>query len=274
MPAVSVRVYFPVYPLPIPIQSTISSSSLPIMVPVIMNPSKPVYPPPPQPTLEQQDILSNLQNAKLLQSLLQVASTLPTQPLLPVGPVGQGLTAPLNLQSLLQGVPPASSGFLPVAQPVGQVDTTQLAQSAKSTLHPGSQSSVASSSTLPLQQTQSANLSTAVGEGEKTTLPLTCTMSVGSLKSATPRGPRRTPLAQVNTNVTPVQHTFSMLKPALRTEGYLAGVTGYHDNSTPISTGYPVLLAEQWEVGGDKLPPLGDRGTLEQRDTQMAKETI
>lgn len=251
------------------------------MVPVIMNPSKPVsslpqreqHPPPPQATLGQQDILSNLQNASLLQSLLQVASTLPTQPLLPVGPVGQGLTAPLNLHSLLQGVPPASSGFLPVAQPVGQVDTTQLAQSAKSSsMHPGSQSSVASSPTLPLQQTQSANLSSsAVGEGKKTTLPLT--VSVGSLKSATPRGPRRTPLAQVNTNVTPV-HTFSMLKPALRTEGYLAGVTDYHDNSTPISTAYPVLLAEQWEVGGNKPPPLGDGGAFGQRDTQTAKETI
>ena len=132
---------------------------------------------------------------------------------------------------------------------------------------PGSQSSVASSSTLPLQQTQSANLSTAVGEEKKTTLPLT--VSVGSLKSATPNGPRRTPLAPVNTNVTPV-HTFSMLKPALRTEGYLAGVTGYHDNSAA----YPVLLAEQWEVGGDRPPPLGDRGTLGQRDTQTAKETI
>ena len=257
------------------IQSTISSSSLPVMVPVIMNPSKPVSslpqpeqrPPPPQATLGQQDILNNLQNAKLLQSLLQVASTLPTQPLLPVGPVGQGLTAPLNLQSLLQGVPPASSGFLPIAQPVGQVDTTQLSQSAKSTMHPGSQSSVASSPTLPLQQTQSANLLTAVGEEKKTTLPLT--VSVGSWKSATPNGPRRTPLAQVNTNVTPV-HTFSMLKPALRTEGYLAGVTGYHDNSAA----YPVLLAEQWEVGGDRPPPLGDGGTLGQRDTQTAKETI
>ena len=196
-----------------------------------MNPSKPVsslpqpeqHPPPPQATLGQQDILNNLQNAKLLQSLLQVASTLPTQPLLPVGPVGQGLTAPLNLQSILQGVSPASSGFLPIAQSVVQVDTTQLTQSAKSTMHPGSQSSVASSSTLPLQQTQSANLSAAVGEGKKTTLPLT--VSVVSLKSATPRGPRRTPLAPVNTNVTPV-HTCSMLKPALRTEGCLA-VTGY-----------------------------------------------
>ena len=152
-----------------------------------------------------------------------------------------------------------------------QVDTTQLSQSAKSTMHPGSQSSVAFSSTLPLQQTQSANLSTAVGEEKKTTLPLT--VSVGSLKSVTPRGPRRTTLAPVSTNVTPV-HTFSMLKPALRTESNLAGVTGYHDNSILISMAYPVLLAEQWEVGGDKPTPLGDGRTLGQRDTQTAKETI
>ena len=41
-----------------------------------------------------------------------------------------------------------------------------------------------------------------------------------------------------------------------------------------LSTGYIVLLAEQWEVGGDKPPPLSDGGTLEQRDTQMPKETI
>ena len=41
-----------------------------------------------------------------------------------------------------------------------------------------------------------------------------------------------------------------------------------------LSTGYIVLLAEQWEVGGDKPPPLGDGGTLERRDTQTPKETI
>ena len=79
--------------------------------------------------------------------------------------------------------------------------------------------------------------------------------------------------AQVNTNETPVQHTFSLLKPALRTEGYLAGVTGYH-NSILISMAHTVLHAEQWEVGRDQPPPLGDGGTLGQRDTQTAKETI
>ena len=255
------------------------------MVPVIMNPSKPVssipqaegHHPPLQSTPGQQDVLSNIQNARLLQSLLQVASTLPTQPLLPMGQVSQSLPAPLNLQSLLQGMPPASSGFLPLAQPVGQVVTTQLAQSAKSaaspylvrssalpSMYPGSQSSVASSSILPLQQTQSASLSSVTGEGKKTGLPLT--LSVGSLKSATPRGLKRTPLAQVNTNVAPVQDTFSLLKPALRTEGYQAGVTGY-----------PVLLAEQCSLGSSRsseFPSLGDRSTWGQKEAQTDKETV
>ena len=47
---------------------------------------------------------------------------------------------------------------------------------------------------------------------------------VGSVKSATPKGSTRTPLAQVN--------TFSLFKPALRAKGYWLGVSGYHDNST------------------------------------------
>ena len=284
-----------VYPSP---PHTVQSpvSSLPIMVPVIMNPSKPVspiaqveqHPAPLQATLGQQDMLSNLQNAKLLQSLLQVASTLPTQPLLPMGQVSPGLSAPLNLQSLLQGVPPTSSGFLPLAQPAVNLDTAQLAQSDKPaaspylvrpsafpSMYPGSQSSTASSATLPLQQAQSASLSTVTGEGKKTALPLA--MSVGSLKSATPRGPKRTPLAQVNMNVTPVQDTFGLLKPALRTEGCLPRVAGYHGNSTLLPTANPVMLTDQCSVGyggGGKLPPLGDRSTWGQRETQTDKETV
>lgn len=267
------------------------------MVPVIMNPSKPVpqaqQHPPPQAATLGQDILTNLQNAKLLQSLLQVASTLPTQPLLPMGQVPQGLSTPLNLQSLLHGVPPTSSGYFPMAQPLVHLDTTQLTQSSKPAtspylvrssalppMYPVSQTTVASSATLPFHQTQSATLSTVTGAGKKTasTAP-PLKMSVGSLKSATPWCPKRTPLAQVNTNVTPVKDTFGLLKPSpLRaTEGRLPGVVGYHGSSPLLPPSNPVMLTEQCSVGygrSSQVPPLGDRSTRGRSETQSDKETV
>ena len=239
----------------------------------------------------QQDMLCNLQNTKLLQSLLQVASTLPTQPLLPMGQVPQGLSAPLNLQSLLQGVPPASSGYLPMAQPLVHLDTMQLAQLSKPSTSPYLVRSsalppinvphtiVASSVTLPVHQTHGAPLSNVTGAGEKTAstaLPLK--MSVGSLKSATPQCPKRTPLAQLNTNVTPVQDTFSLLKPVVRaTEGRLPGVVGYHGSSPLLPPSNPVMLREPCSVGygrGSQITPLGDQSTRGQRETQSDKETV